>query len=180
MKIFPLHEARDASTALFDLDGTLVDSAGDITSALNYVLTQLGAREKSIREVEPLIGLPAEHLFRDVEAKDKLPDLVANFREQLAKISGTRTIVYPGVVELLESLTTQGWMLAVATNKPTALAKIVLDRCNLLSYFGAVVGSDLLPPKPNPAILHACVLRLGGQNGGGDCPRFSCLAGLRV
>jgi phosphoglycolate phosphatase len=152
-----------ARAALFDLDGTLVDSAADITFSKNAVLARLGRPEVGIEEVRPWIGLPPADFFAHLGLGLEAPEAVLDFRAHLAEHVGTFSTVYEGVSTALESLSANGWRLGVATNKPTALARIALERAGLLGYFEVVHGPDDRPPKPDPAILHACLATL-------DCP----------
>lgn len=151
--------------ALFDLDGTLVDSAADITFSKNAVLAQLGRPEVAIDDVQPWIGLPPADFFAHLGLGDEGPGAVLAFRAHLAEHVGTFSTVYEGVGSALESLSGNGWRLGVATNKPTALARIALERAGLLGYFEVVHGPDDRPPKPDPAILRACLGSLDCSGG---------------
>lgn len=154
-----------ARAALFDLDGTLVDSAADITFSKNAVLTRLGRPEMGIEDVRPWIGLPPADFFAHLGLGEKAPDAVLAFRAHLAEHVGTFSTVYEGVSSALEILASDGWRLGVATNKPTALARIALERAGLLGYFEVVHGPDDRPPKPDPAILQACLATLDCSGG---------------
>ena len=144
--------------AVFDLDGTLVDSVRDIHLAANQVRVSCDIAPLSLDEIGLLIGHPAARLFSD--APGDVAQLVAEFRTALAEVSGTFTRTMPGVVELLDLLEARRWTLAVATNKPTELAKVVLDRVGLLERFDSVTGADGLAAKPDPAVI---VAALGGK-----------------
>ena len=147
--------AAGTQIVVFDLDGTLVDSAGDIEFAANHVRRLRGLSEFRREEILPLIGRPAGDLFLD--AREDGPSMVADFREVLAEVTGTYSWVYPCVLELLTQLRDQGWELAVASNKPSYLAQIVLDRMDLGGFFTNVQGSENSPPKPDPAIVRAAL-----------------------
>lgn len=141
--------------AIFDLDGTLVDSAGDIHLAANTVRSAHGLPSLSLSEASALIGLPAAALFSACSAD---PDpLVREFRTVLADVTGTHTTVFPCVEQVLTELQSRGWRLAVATNKPGALAQTVLEKVGLAQYFDVVQGADGLPPKPDPAVVAAAM-----------------------
>lgn len=146
--------------AVFDLDGTLVDSLEDIRLSANGVRERHGLPPLSRGAVAPLIGLPAAELFRsDAGALlvDDIPNVVMEFRALLAEVTGAHTEVFPCVQKLLSGLRERGWHTAVATNKPTALAQLVLERMNLLDLFDGVHGADGLPPKPDPAVVRSAI-----------------------
>lgn len=144
---------------VFDLDGTLVDSVLDITLAINMTLATRDLPPLTRGEISPLIGLPASAIFESIGMSNS-DELVAEFREHLGRLAGSHSIVFPGVEATLRLLGEQGWWLAVATNKPRALAEIVLERIGLKSNFDAILGSDGLAPKPEPQIVAECMRRL--------------------
>jgi phosphoglycolate phosphatase len=145
---------------LFDLDGTLVDSAGAITSALNSLRVDRGASPVNIDRVRPLISLGAEDLVRQGlgEVAQNLETDLKSFRQRLAGIDSHTSDIYPGVTELLDGLRNAGAALAVVTNKPEGLSRKLLHDLNLSQHFGAIVGGDTAPwPKPHPAPLLAAL-----------------------
>ncbi len=153
--------------AIFDLDGTLVDSAEDIRIAANTVRHDRGMPSWTLEQVTPLIGLPARDLFHDADLDISKVEsvLVPAFRSKLMEVTGTHTTVAPCSRQLLESLRERGWATAVATNKPTALAELVLQRVGLAPLVDVTVGSDGLPPKPDPAILWVVMQRTSLDRG---------------
>lgn len=150
---------------LFDLDGTLVDSVADITASKNATLSQMGLPLVSEGEVHPWIGRPPIDFFRHLGLGDQAGKAVASFRAHLGKHVGARSTVYAGVPEAVGRLVDDGWRVAVATNKPTHLARITLERVGLLHLFPVILGADVLPPKPNPDLLWACLERVGCSSG---------------
>ena len=156
---------KGARAAIFDLDGTLVDSAADITVSKNVVLADLGLPTMTVEQVRPWIGMPPVDFFAHLGLGDDAPAAVVAFRAHLAEHVGTHSVVYEGVVEALNGLTEDGWRLGVATNKPTHLAHIALDRAGLLNAFEAIRGPEDLPPKPDPALIRACLDSLGCSTG---------------
>ena len=167
--------------AVFDLDGTLVDSVGDITAAANKVLTAEGLGALDIGQVRPLIGLPAVEIFRHAGMADHAETAIAPFRAALADIIGQHSTVFPGVRNVLDHLASTDWQLAVATNKPTWLAQLALTRAHLDHYFRRVQGAEELAHKPDPATVVACLNALGCHQGVmiGDTT-FDILAGARA
>jgi phosphoglycolate phosphatase len=154
----------------FDLDGTLVDSSRDIGRALSGGLADLGALPAgtllSDAVVRPWIGHGARALC--VAATAALAStvdvdaLLARFRARYAEGLVVDTAPYPGVVDALRALRDDGLALAVATNKPGAFARPIVDAL-LPATFAVVVGpDDVGPAKPDPAMLVAAGRAAGG------------------
>jgi phosphoglycolate phosphatase len=146
-----------ASLILFDLDGTLVDSAGDIAAALGATLVEAGAPPLPREQVIGFIGDGAtkliERAFPDA-APDRVAELVARFRRHYADHLHVETRAYPGIEPLLRGLSTS-IPLAVLTNKPSDLARPLLHALDLDRYFVAIVGDgDGFARKPDPAAGH--------------------------
>ena len=155
---------------LFDLDGTLLDTAADITRALNRALAELGLPSLARSEVSQLIGRGVPALVARVLERFGAPGtaadatwLLARFHhhyERLHHQGDTQTRVYPGVARGLAELHTLGRKLAVVTNKPRSMAVELLARLHLDQWIASVVGGDGgLPRKPHPQpLLRACEL----------------------
>ena len=154
---------------MFDLDGTLIDSAPDIHAASNRVLAAEGFAPLSFDQVRSFIGKGVPHLIeRLLEASGEDPKgprhaaMLARFMEGYETAVGL-TVTYPGVVDALERLVADGHSLGICTNKPFEPTMAVLHHLNLARFFGVVVGGDSLPVrKPDPAPLHHVIERLGG------------------
>lgn len=142
--------------AIFDLDGTLVDSAPSIARALAHL--RAGHEEPDVAQVRRWVGMGARTLVgralgRDGDASDA--DL-ASFRAAYAAQPGTRGDLYPGIVEALAELREAGVTLGVCTNKPQALSEKVLWATGIATHFVAVVGGDVVArAKPDGShVLH--------------------------
>lgn len=148
---------------LFDLDGTLVDSAMTIALALNELSAVRGGGPSDVAAVRRLVSKGAPALVRDTLgslAGDETED-VAAFRAILAGLPADPGMIFPNVIEALGALTAAGHACAVVTNKPENLARLLLDQLDMTRFFGAVVGGDtLLTCKPDPAPLHHALARL--------------------
>jgi phosphoglycolate phosphatase len=148
---------------LFDLDGTLVDTAPTICSALNQMLAERGADVIGVADVRRWISLGADDLLRHA-LKDALGDLTADldeFRGRLQKQAGKQEHLYIGVTALLSELRNVGATLAIVTNKPEKLARKLLSELSLDGVFAAVVGGDTLPSrKPDPATIRFAMEQL--------------------
>ena len=154
---------------LFDLDGTLIDSAPDLTHAVNAMLGEMGLPQYDLDTVHHWVGNGAQMLVkrallgrRDVEDErvdtdlfeEALTRFMAHYRTRLCE----ETYAYEGVPETLERLKARGYTLGIVTNKPYGFVPPILDRLELSSYFTYTIGGDSLPvKKPDPApLLHLC------------------------
>jgi phosphoglycolate phosphatase len=152
---------------IFDLDGTLVDSARDLQDATNTLLAENGLRQISLDEVKSMIGDGAAKLVeRAITATGgdltRLSGFVARFLKIYEANASHYTKAYPGVPQTLESLRCLGLPLAVVTNKPYAATIDILEALDLRAFFGAVIGGDTLPErKPHPAPILMALERLG-------------------
>lgn len=153
---------------IFDLDGTLVDTAPDILSYLNEMLFELGRPGLELEAVRPVIGDGVKRLLiRGLEASGGVPDtldLDALFHRYLERYTAEpvrSSRPYQGMVDVLQALSGAGIRLGVCTNKPQTPTDRLLARLGLDRYFGVVLGGDVLPTrKPDPAHLLAVLERL--------------------
>lgn len=151
---------------LIDLDGTLLDTAGDLAAAANRMLATLRLPPRSRAEVSTYVGkgiarLVERCLTGDLERRAD-PELLARAIELFSRAydeeSGLHSSVYPGVVEGLDALAGMGLRLACVTNKAQRFTLPLLERMGLARRFEAVVCGDMVARgKPDPlAYLHAC------------------------
>ncbi|WP_374944722.1 HAD family hydrolase [Sphingomonas sp.] len=152
------------SAILFDLDGTLVDSARDIAAALTRLSVERGGQAVAVDRVRPLVSLGAATLVATAlgpVADDPQQDLAA-FRALLRDAPSDPAIVYPDVEWALAALVDAGWRLAVVTNKPESLAVALLHTHCLDRFFACVAGGDTAArAKPDPAPLRHALAALG-------------------
>ncbi|MDP2287967.1 MAG: HAD family hydrolase [Actinomycetota bacterium] len=160
-----LRSAESNRAALFDLDGTLVDSVADIALALNTTLRARSLPEMSMAELDALMGHPIALILSNAGIEHDLDEAVVEFRSTLVDVMGTHSTVLPGVVEVLNILQARGWQLGVATNKPKHLADLALQRAGLADWFKVIVGAQSLAPKPSAAIPEACLAELDCTGG---------------
>lgn len=158
-------------TILFDLDGTLVESAPDIVATLNRMLAARGMAPLPYAEARKLIGGGVRPLLQkgfaqagaawDDAAFDGLFDeFIADYLPHIAD----ETRPYPHVVETLDRLTARGALLAVATNKRTDLTLAMMSALDLSRHFAAIVGPDLVSDKkPDAAHLIETARMAGGD-----------------
>ena len=161
----PLSEALDA--VIVDLDGTMVDTLGDFTVALNLMLDDLGLPHVAATDVESMVGKGSEHLIHSVlrhvrdgrAAHAELFDAAwQRYSRHYLEINGRHSRVYDGVVEGLRAFRAQGLRMACLTNKPGDFAKPLLVAKGLDGYFDAVFGGDAFArKKPDPLpLLKTC------------------------
>jgi phosphoglycolate phosphatase len=159
---------------VFDLDGTLVDTAPDLLGALNWVLTRQGRRSVAAAEVGYLVGhgaraMLAEAMQRTGEAlppEDLAPLLdayIAHYRAHIADHS----LPFPGVAATLHNLAQTGARMGVLTNKPQELAAPLLAKLDLARYFIAIHGAGRFSyAKPDARVFHHVLDALGGSGSG--------------
>ena len=154
---------------IFDLDGTLVDTAPDLMRATNHVLETLGRRPISMDEVRAFVGHGARALLtRGLKASGGLPegyDVEPDYKRFVEfyshNIAGD-SVPFPGLISLLERLKAEGFGLGVCTNKLEGLSVLLLKELGMSKYFGSVVGPDTIGiAKPDPRPFHEAVARLG-------------------
>src|SRR3979411_2453494 len=158
-------------TIVFDLDGTLVDTAPDLINALNYVLDCEGLPPVPLHSARNMIGAGARRLIeRGLELEGRsvgLEDinrLTSDFIDYYAAHIADISRPFDGLENALDDLGARGYRFAVCTNKLEWRAKLLLDRLGLSSLFSAICGADTFGvSKPDPAILRQTIARAGGQ-----------------
>ena len=152
---------------IFDLDGTLVDTAGEIAAALNLTLAELQRAPLPKAEVEAMIGrgvrVLVERALRLARVSGtSLDAAVERFERHYAQQVGTRAELYPGVREGLVRIDAAGLPMAVVTNKPRFFTERLLQRLEVERFFKAcVAGDDGIPTKPAGDMLLAAARELG-------------------
>ncbi len=154
---------------IFDLDGTLVDSAPEIATALNSAMAEIGQPPFPLTEVQTFIGGGASvALKRALAARGTSIDdatfdaMMTSFYKVYAQVSEAGNGLYPGVKETLGELQRRGMPLGVCTNKAEHITAIALRALGIAPFFASVVGArDDLPRKPAPDMLMAVLAKLG-------------------
>ena len=159
-------------TVVFDLDGTLADTSGDLIAAANACFRDMGEGDvldaktdasTALKGGRAMLRLGMERLGRadDAETIDRYYPMLleANGRE-----IDTHTVLYPGAMEAVEALKAAGYRVAICTNKPEGLAHTLLTKLGVRDAFGAMVGADTLAiRKPDPEHLFETARRAGGD-----------------
>lgn len=155
------------SALVFDLDGTLVDSAPDLAAAVNIVLAERGLPALALAEVKRMVGDGTAALVERALAARGAPfdaPALARFLALYEGDAATLTRPYPGVPETLGLLCRRGCRLAVCTNKPEQASRLVLSGLGLDGFFAAVLGGDSAPVrKPHPGHVLAAVAALDAR-----------------
>jgi phosphoglycolate phosphatase len=154
---------------IFDLDGTLVDSAPDIREALNAGVALLGGRTLGLDEVHGMIGGGSRLAVQRALAAIGKPSVdeetnervFAEFMRTYRRVTAYGRGLYPGAADLLAELRGEGMRLGLCTNKPEEVTDIAVRALEIHDYFDVVVGaSDAVPKKPDPAMLMTVLQRL--------------------
>ena len=156
---------------VFDLDGTLVDTAPDLVGALNFVLQREGLPLVPIASARSMIGAGARKLIeRGLELDgramtttdiDRLTgDFIAYYTDHIADHSRP----FESLCDSLDELSASGFRFAVCTNKLEGLSRLLLEKLDMTSRFDAICGADTFGvSKPDPAILRQTIARAGGE-----------------
>jgi len=150
---------------IFDLDGTLVDTAPDFKNSINYMLNELNESEVSLKEIRNWVGYGARELIRRTVVDKNIPHDEQKIEEMLKIFLLHYThnidddsVLFNNVRNVLEFLKDNGIKLAVCTNKMERLSNILLEKLNVLHMFDYLVGGDSLSKsKPDPfPLLNIC------------------------
>ena len=158
-------------TVVFDLDGTLVDTAPDLINALNFVLDREGVPAVPLPAARNMIGAGARKLIeRGLEVDGRITSvedinrMMGDFIDYYAAHIADVSRPFEGLESALDELAARGFRFAVCTNKLEWLSKLLLDRLELSSRFAAICGADTFGvSKPDPVILRETIARAGGH-----------------
>lgn len=158
-------------TLVFDLDGTLVDTAPDLIRATNHVLASRGIEPLAPERLRPEISLGARHMIaaglqlRGVAyTEDELEGMFRSFIDYYKTNIAVESRPFDGLQDALEDCIDQGAKLAVCTNKRESLSRQLLDQLSLLPLFRALAGRDTFPVcKPHPDHLLGAIRLAGGD-----------------
>ena len=138
---------------IFDLDGTLVDTSGDITNALNYALKPYGLRDLTVEDTIKMVGEGITRLIEKILENERIQirdTVIKRFLDYYSEHLVDFSTLYPHVRETLEKL--NDYKKAVISNKREYLSTRLLDKLDLLKYFDLVVGSDTTSERKPSAI----------------------------
>ena len=151
--------------AMFDLDGTLVDSLDDLTDAVNHMLAGFGRPSLTSASVRLLVGKGAHNLVRralETESEEAITRGIDLFVAYNSAHVTDKSALYPGVREALRQLAENGIRLVVISNKHEALCNLILEALGIVGLFEIICGGDTFPEmKPSPLPLLRALERLG-------------------
>ena len=148
----------------FDLDGTLEDSRADMVTAIQQVRSDLKLEPRSYEALVPWVskGMPNlyANAFDDADDSTRL-DIPTLYAQSYSRVIVQQTRLYDGVYSMLQTLSSEVAM-AVVTNKPEGLSRLLLEKLGVLKYFKTVIGGDTLAvAKPSPSMLQEALNRSG-------------------
>jgi phosphoglycolate phosphatase len=166
-------------TVVFDLDGTLIDTAPDLIDTLNVTLKREGLQPVAYDKARPMIGGGARRMIERALAAEigsaanaDVDRMFKDFIEYYAAHIADRSRPYPELEETLDHLAASGHRLAVCTNKIEWLAVRLLNTLDLARYFACICGQDTFKVmKPDPEILLGTIRRAGGD------PKYTVMVG---
>lgn len=140
--------------AVFDLDGTLIDSYRALTTAINRTAGDLGQRSLTIDQVKTVVGEGVERLLQKVFGIERIDrEVIRRFERYYDEVCCVESHILEEVETTLEHLSSANVKMVVCTNKPTGFSKKILDHFALSPYFSAVVGPDVAGAR-KPAAEH--------------------------
>lgn len=158
-------------TVIFDLDGTLADTSGDLIAAANVCFRQMGAGDvldpmtdqaTALRGGRAMLTLGMARLGRDEDGSE-IDRYYPVLLEAYGAAIDVHTVMYPGAMDAVEELKRRGYGVGICTNKPEGLAETLLRSLGVRDAFGSMIGADTLPVrKPDPAPLFEAARRAGG------------------
>lgn len=153
----------------FDLDGTLIDTSGDLAAAVNYAIGKIGRPPFPADDIRPFVGKGAKVMLQraldasgghdEAVLEQTLPVLLEYYQQNLA----IHSIPYPGLIAALDDLAAAGVKLAICTNKAERFTVPLMEQIGLSQRFAAIVGGDTVGiSKPDPAPIREMIARAGG------------------
>jgi phosphoglycolate phosphatase len=160
-----------APILVFDLDGTLADTARDLIATLNVLLAREGLPQVAPEAARVLVGAGARALIeRGFSANgappppERVDPLVRDFLEHYEAHIADESVLFPGALAALDRFAGAGFRLAVCTNKPEPLARLLLEKLGAADRFAAICGRGTFPMhKPDPDVLHLTIEAAGGD-----------------
>ena len=164
-------KGKTMKCVIFDLDGTLADTSGDLIAAANACFRECGLGDMLDPKADMLtafhggramlkLGFSRVGDVDEAQIDENYPKLLEYYRDAI----DVHTCLYPGALEAVDALRDAGYTLGICTNKPEALAELLLTKLGIRDRFASLVGADTLPVrKPDPVPLVAAIERAGGD-----------------
>ena len=162
------------TAVLFDLDGTLVDTAADLAASMNHALSVNGVDPVPAERVRGLVGHGARRMLmrgyeiacgrhaEEAELDAALTQFLAHYEANIAEASRP----FDGVIEMIEGLRADGASIAICTNKRESMARLLIETLGVAALFDTIVGGDTAAaPKPDAAPVRLCMTRVSSKRG---------------
>ncbi len=174
-----MQKGAEMRTVIFDLDGTLADTSGDLLAAANACFRQMGLGDVLVHGQDAGIALRGGRMMltRGLERVGQYQAETVDayypvLLDAYSRVIAEHTVFYPGALDAVESLKRLGYGVGICTNKPEALADQLLREMGVRHHFASLIGADTLPVrKPDPEPLREAARRAGGD------PAMSMLIG---
>jgi phosphoglycolate phosphatase len=161
-------DLKNKKLFIFDLDGTLVDTAPDFRNSLNYMLSELNEPQVTLAEIRDLVGYGARELIRRTVITKNIPyddnkinEMLKIFLLHYTHNIDDDSVLFENVDKVLNSIKSKELKLAICTNKMERLSNMLLEKLGILHYFDYLVGGDTFPKsKPDPFPLIEICRRL--------------------
>ena len=156
-------------TILFDLDGTIIETAGDLMAAHNHVMKKFGHKEKKLNDIKKLAGKGAwvmmQRSFKEeIKNKELKKKMTEEFLDYYSKNINKESKPKEGLINFLDWAKSMNISLSICTNKQEALSKDLIKKLNLSKYFDFIAGSDTFDfNKPDPRHLTNVIEIVGGE-----------------
>lgn len=163
---------NDFTSIIFDLDGTLIDTAPDVRLALNHTLESYGLPPIKMDEIYNIIGHGAMPLLKRafarhgvVLADEEAEKAVCTYLNYYQAYPVVETLIYPKVREVLQAFKDSDIKMGICTNKPSVMAHLVLEKLDLKHFFKAIVaGDEITHAKPHPHHIHAVLRKMNVED----------------
>ena len=155
---------------LFDLDGTLTESAEGITRSIQHALIRMGLPEYPLKELEVFIGPPLLPKLMEVFGlpREKAEQGVVYFRERFGTVGKFENRLYPGIPEMLDALKEKGFLLAIATSKPEIYAREIAEHFHLAERLDLIAAAGPADTTGKPEVIRKALAAMGYAAGSED------------
>lgn len=163
---------------LFDLDGTLTDSAEGIIKCVKYAAEKMGAEYKDAKELRVFVGPPLSESFQKVYgfSKEESQQAIAYYRERFKPIGMFENAVYDGIPELLRKMKENGKVNLIASSKPEEFVKNILEHFDIAKYFDIIVGASMDESRnTKEAVIEEALLQLKSTDQYGQYSDDKCV-----